>query len=68
MRYGRQGHIRCCGRQNLMAPEAYTLKAALDGWIGNENGEQVRERAAVAYDKYQKCGMRGARRLFATGW
>ncbi len=53
---------------NLMAPEAYTLKAALDGWIGNENGEQVRERAAVAYDKYQKCGMRGARRLFATGW
>src|SRR5712671_1359387 len=53
---------------NLMAPEAYTLKAALDGWIGKESGEQIRERAAVAYDKYQKCGMRGARRLFATGW
>jgi len=53
---------------NLMAPEAYTLKAALDGWIGKENGEQIRERAAVAYDKYQKCGLRGARRLFATGW
>lgn len=53
---------------NLMAPEAYTLKAALDGWIGGENKEQVHERAAVAYDKYQKCGLRGARRLFATGW
>ena len=53
---------------NLMAPEAYTLKAALDGWIIHESGEQIRERAAVAYDKYQKCGLRGARRLFATGW
>ncbi len=53
---------------NLMAPEAYTLKAALDGWIAGENGEQVRERAAAAYDKYQKCGLRAARRLFASGW
>jgi hypothetical protein len=52
----------------LMAPEAYTLKSALDGWIEQENDEQVRERAAAAYDKYQKCGLRGARRLFATGW
>ncbi len=53
---------------NLMAPEAYTLKAALDGWITGEQGEQVRERAAAAYDKYQKCGMRGARRLLVSGW
>jgi hypothetical protein len=53
---------------NLMAPEAYTLKSALDGWIASENNDQVRERAASAYDKYQKCGIRGARRLFSTGW
>lgn len=53
---------------NLMAPEAYTLKAALDGWIAGENNEQIHERAAAVYDKYQKCGSRGARRLFATGW
>jgi hypothetical protein len=53
---------------NLMAPEAYTLKSALDGWIGGESGEQIRDRAAGAYDKYQKCGLRGARRLFASGW
>ncbi|MBZ5664300.1 MAG: hypothetical protein LAO30_06810 [Acidobacteriia bacterium] len=53
---------------NLMAPEAYTLKSALDGWIAGETNQQVHERAAAAYDKYQKCGMRGARRLFATGW
>jgi hypothetical protein len=53
---------------NLMAPEAYTLKSALDGWIAGENREQIRDRAAGAYDKYQKCGARAARRLFATGW
>jgi len=52
----------------LMAPEAYTLKAALDGWIANEDGESVRQRAAQAYDKYQHCGLRAAQRLFASGW
>jgi hypothetical protein len=53
---------------NLMAPEAYTLKAALDGWIADENREQVRDRAADAYDKYQKCGAKAAHRLLTTGW
>jgi len=52
----------------LMAPEAYTLKSALDGWIAAENREQVRDRAAGAYDKYQKCGIRAAHRLLTTGW
>jgi hypothetical protein len=52
----------------LMAPEAYTLKSALDGWIEHESNEEIRQRAASAYDKYQKCGLQGARRLFATGW
>jgi hypothetical protein len=53
---------------NLMAPEAYVLKAALDGWLAGEDGEQVRQRAAKAYDKYQNCGLRAAQGLFATGW
>ena len=53
---------------NLMAPEAYTLKSALDGWIAGEKNDQIRERAATAYDKYQKCGHPAALRLFATGW
>ncbi len=52
----------------LMAPEAYTLKAALNGWVAHETNEAIRERAAVAYNTYQKCGINGARRLFATGW
>jgi hypothetical protein len=53
---------------NLMAPEAYVLKAALDGWLAGEDGERVRQRAAKAYHAYQNCGLRAAQNLFATGW
>jgi len=52
----------------LMAPEAYTLKSALDGWIEGQSNEQIRDLAAGAYDKYQKCGVRAARRLLVSGW
>jgi hypothetical protein len=52
----------------LMSPEAYTLKWAIDGWILNESDAAIRERAAKAYHKYQKCGMRGARGLLVTGY
>jgi hypothetical protein len=51
-----------------MAPEAYTLKSALDGWILGESDDKTRDRAAAAYDKYQKCGLRAARTLMATPW
>ena len=53
---------------NLMAPEAYVLSAAIDGWMKKETDEQIRLRAAEAYNKYQNCGLRAARSLFATGW
>lgn len=52
----------------LMAPEAYTLKSALDGWIVGEDHELIRDRAAGAYDKYQKCGVKAAHRLLVSGW
>ena len=53
---------------HLMAPEAYILHAALNGWIINETGEQIDERAAQSYNTYQKCGIKGARGLFTTGF
>lgn len=53
---------------HLMAPEAYTLKSAIDGWIENESGIQIKERAAQVYNKYQKCGINAARNLFASGF
>jgi len=48
----------------FMAPEAYSLEAAVAGWIAQEKPERIKERAARAYHKYQKCGLKAARRLF----
>jgi len=50
----------------FMAPEAYTLEAAVAGWLAKEPPEKIGERAAHAYDKYQKCGLKAARRLFCS--
>jgi hypothetical protein len=52
----------------LLSTEAYTLRDALQGWVAGETDEEIRERAAKAYDQYQKSGMAGARRLLVTGW
>lgn len=53
---------------NLMGPEAYTLKAAIDGWLLNESGEKIRMRAAEVYSQYTKCSLKGAINTFATGF
>jgi hypothetical protein len=53
---------------NLMAPEAYILSAAMEGWLSKETDEQIRLRAARAYHQYQNCGLQSANKLFATGW
>jgi hypothetical protein len=52
----------------LMAPEAYTLHDALEGYIKNESSESIRTRAARAYSKYQKCGEKAAKNLLVTGY
>jgi hypothetical protein len=67
-------HLRKAGANpllwttGLMAPEAYVLHAALEGWINGEDGERIRNRAAAAYNSYQRCGLKAAQKLFATGW
>ena len=53
---------------NLMAPEAYILHDAVEGWVRNETGRQVQVRAAAAYAKYQKISQRAAEGLLVTGW
>lgn len=52
----------------LMAPEAYTLEAAVDAWILSEPAEQIRQRAAEAYSKYQRCSLSAATHLFSNSW
>jgi hypothetical protein len=52
----------------LMAPEAYTLSSAVEGWIAKRSPQEIAERAARGYNKYQRCGAGAARRLLVTGW
>ncbi|MDR0825581.1 MAG: hypothetical protein LBN74_10840 [Prevotella sp.] len=53
---------------HLMSPEAYTLHDAIATYINGGGNAAVREAAATAYNKYQKCGMKGARGLLVTGF
>jgi hypothetical protein len=53
---------------NLMAPEAYTLHDALTGYVIGEANEAIRERAAAAYARYQKCSLNAAKGLLVTDW
>lgn len=52
----------------LMAPEAYTLEAAVVAWGEGRSAESIREKAAEAYDRYQHCGVRAAKRLLVYGF
>ncbi len=53
---------------NLLAPEAYVLERVVSNWAEAKTGEAILNAGATAYNKYQKCGINGARRLFQTGW
>ncbi len=53
---------------SYMAPEAYTLHAIINSWMKNESGPKAQEVAAQAYNKYQRCGVNGARNLFKSGF
>ena len=53
---------------NLMAPEAYILHDALEGWTRGETAQQIRVRAAAAYAKYQRISQKSAENLLVTGW
>jgi hypothetical protein len=51
-----------------MCPEAYTLHDAVRSYIKNEPAASIRNSAAQAYSKYQKCGFNAAKNLLVTGW
>jgi hypothetical protein len=53
---------------HLRAPEAYTLHDAFTGYVNGEGNDEIRERAAAAYAKYQKCSLDAAKGLLVTGW
>lgn len=53
---------------NLLAPEAYVLEAIFEEWLLLKDAESIRKSAGKAYHQYQKCGLKGANRLFSSGW
>jgi len=50
----------------LMAPEAYTIHDAIEGFIKGESNDEIQLRAAKAYAEYQKCSLKAAQRLLVT--
>jgi len=52
----------------LMAPEAYTLDAAIRGWANGDAPEIIRKKASAAYARYQKISEASAHKLFSSGW
>ena len=54
--------------KHLLAPEAYVLSAIIDAWALQKPEQEVWLAAATAYNQYQKCGIKGAKNLFSTGW
>jgi len=53
---------------NLMAPEAYVLNGFVEAWATQKSDSQIHASVAQAYHEYQKCGVKGAGRLFRVGW
>lgn len=49
---------------SVMAPEAYSLEAAVEKWVEGAESKSMRMAAASAYHKYQKCGLKAAQHLF----
>jgi hypothetical protein len=53
---------------NYMAPEAYTLDAAIRSWGAGDTAAQVRVAAGKAYARYQKISDGSGIGLFANGY
>jgi len=51
---------------NLMCPEAYSLHDALEAYIAGKSKSEIHTEAAKAYAKYQKCGLKAAKRLIVA--
>ncbi len=50
----------------LMAPEAYSLEAAISAWFSGESAADTRDRAAEQYARFQKANVKWAKKLFTT--
>ncbi len=67
-------HIQAAGARpllwstGLMSPEAYTLHDALESYMSKQPADSIRNSAAAAYSKYQRCSIRASKRLLVSGF
>ena len=49
-----------------MAPESYILDSAIKGYLNSESNDEITNRAAESYKKYQKCSFKTAKKLLVS--
>jgi hypothetical protein len=54
--------------RGLMAPEAYSLEAAVTAWTNGKSDSACEKAAETAYSKYQGISEKASNWLFKTGW
>lgn len=54
--------------QNNLYPGGFILEGIIDKWATFAEDEMIRQEAGNSYHRVKKCGIKGARNLFYTGW
>lgn len=49
-------------------PGGFILEGIIDKWATFTKDELIRQEAGNAYHRVKKCGLKGARNLFHSGW
>ena len=53
---------------NNLYPGGFIVEGIIEKWAIQKSDELIRQEAGNAYHRVKKCGIKGARRLFQTGW
>ena len=53
---------------NNLYPGGFIVEGIIEKWAIQKSDELIRQEAGNAYHRVKKCGVKGARRLFQTGW
>ena len=54
--------------QHNLYPGGFIMEGIIDKWATFEPDEKIRQEAGNAYHRVKKCGIKGARNIFYTGW
>lgn len=54
--------------QHNLYPGGFIMEGIIDKWANFAEDELIRQEAGNAYHRVKKCGVKGARNIFYTGW